>query len=222
MVEIDVGSGDAAERAASANEAADGGGQVANSPPPPGVPDPFDPESLKLSQDFGATLGVENALVTVPVRKPAREWWVRSQPSPEYRVSTAVIELKEDREIYLVDRSLWGGLMAESTFSPRMLVTAMNRLGTLFLWPIRLPGPDGRIDNWSRSAAEAAEMSRKGWIRVQANMGLGAYEVSTTSADIPEPVWPKHSLRDLLEVAFRDRLIERPDHPVLQRLRGEQ
>ena len=184
--------------------------------------DPFDPESLKLSQDFGATLGVKRALITVPVRKPAGEWWVRTHPEVGYQLETAVIELKDDRETYLVDRSLWDGLATESTFSPRLLTTAVNRQGTLFIWPIRMPGPDGRLDNWSRSAQEAAAMARDGWVRVRSNMNLGAYEVLRTSADIPEPEWPKETFRDLLEVAFRDRFIERPDHPVLQRLRGEQ
>jgi hypothetical protein len=37
------------------------------------APDPFDPESLRLSQDFSAALGVKKALLTVPVRKPAKE-----------------------------------------------------------------------------------------------------------------------------------------------------
>lgn len=182
--------------------------------------DPFNPESLRLSQDFGATLGVQRALITVPVKKPAREWWVRVHPDPSYRLETAVLELKEDREVYLVDRSLWSGLASESTFAAKLLVTTMNRQGTVFIWPIRMPGPNGNLDDWSESAHQAATMAQNGWVRVQSNMNLGAYEVLTTSADIPEPEWPQEPLRDLLEIAFRGRLIERPDHPVLKRLQG--
>jgi hypothetical protein len=183
--------------------------------------DPFDPEQLKLSQNFGATLGVQRALITVPVRKPAGEWWVRTHPDVGYRLETAVVELKDDHETYLVDRSLWDGLATEGTFSPRLILTAVNRQGTLFLWPIRMPGPDGRPNTWNQSAQEAAIMACGGWVRVRSNMNLGAYEVLMTSADIPDPIWPKESFRDLLEIAFRDRFIDHPDHPVLQRLRGE-
>ena len=33
--------------------------------------DPFDPASLRLSQDFAANAGVKKAILTIPVRKPA-------------------------------------------------------------------------------------------------------------------------------------------------------
>ncbi len=185
------------------------------------VPDPFDPARLRLSQDFAATLGVQRVLLTVPVRKPSKEWWVQVHPDERYRIQTAVLELKEDREIYLVDRGLWSELANESTFGSRALFTAMNRQGTLFLWPIRLPGNDGKIDNWSRSAHEAASLAVGQWVRVAANMDLGAYDVLTSTADLPPPSWPETSFREMLEVAFKDRYIRSPDHIVLRRLRGE-
>jgi hypothetical protein len=187
---------------------------------PPG-PDPFDPDSLRLSQDFGAGLGVKKALLSVPVRKPANSWWVRVHPSADYRLQTAVIELKEDRETYLVAPALWPGLATEATFSPRALFTAVNREGVLFLWPIRLPRADGRTDEWSRTALEAAGRATKGWVRVAANMALGAYDVFEARGQLGEPQWPEAAFRDLLRIGFRDKLIDCLDHPVLRRLHGE-
>src|SRR5262249_17913122 len=128
---------------------------------------------------------------------------------------------KEDRETYLVAPALWPALVAESTFSPRALFTAVSRQGVTFLWPVRLPGPDGKVDEWSRSALEAANLARDGWVRVAANMRLGAYDVFRATGDLPEPEWPDVPLRELLRVAFRERFIDSPDHPVLRRLRGE-
>src|SRR5437764_377379 len=151
--------------------------------------DPFDPASLRLSQDFTASLGVKKALLTVPVRKPDKAWFVRTHPDPSYRLETAVIELKEDRETYLVAPDLWPELAAQTTFSPRALFTAVNRQGVAFLWPVKLPGADGRVDEWSRSALEAADLAAKGWVRVQANMSLGAYEVFQATGNLPEPEW---------------------------------
>jgi hypothetical protein len=184
-------------------------------------PDPFDPASLRLPQDFGAGLGVKKALLSVPVRKPANSWWVRVHPSEDYRLETFVIELKEDRETYLVDRALWPDLAAEATFSPRALFTAVTRQGVLFLWPIRLPGADGRVDEWSRTALEAAERATKGWVRVAANMALGAYDVFEAGGQLGEPQWPTLPFGQLLRLAFRDRRIDSLGHPVLRRLRGE-
>jgi hypothetical protein len=187
------------------------------------APDPFDPASLRLPQDFTASMGVRKALLSVPIRKPDKSWFVRVHPDPSYRLQTAVVELKEDRggETYLVAPALWPELASEATFSPRALFTAINRQGVLFLWPIRLPGTDGRHDDWSRTALEAADMASKSWVRVVANMGLGACDVFQATGNLPEPEWPDVPLRELLRVAFKDRFITDREHPVLRKLRGE-
>ena len=190
-------------------------------PPKSAAPDPFDPSRLRLSGDMMAAAGVKRLLTTIPNRKPAKEWWVQCCPDPAYRLETFVVELKEDAETYLVDPSLWSALAGESTFSPRLLVTTQNKQGTLFLWPIRLPGPDGRHDAWSKSAMEAANHAMKGWVRVQANMNLGAYEVFTATGNLGDVEWDLPPFGELLRVAFKDHYIDSLDHSVLKRLRGE-
>jgi hypothetical protein len=97
----------------------------------------------------------------------------------------------------------------------------MNRQGVIALWPIRLPGEDGRHNPWHRSALEAAEMAKTRWIRVMANMSLGAYEIYEAFAPLSDPEWPDVSFQELLSVAFKDNYIEGLDHPVIKRLRGE-
>src|SRR5512132_2903350 len=67
------------------------------------APDPFDPAALRLDQSFAETVGVRKLLTTVPVRKPNRQDFVRVHPDPAYRLMpAAIIELKDDREVYLV------------------------------------------------------------------------------------------------------------------------
>jgi hypothetical protein len=193
----------------------------ANGMATPAGPDPFDPEALRLSQDFGAAVGVKKALLSIPVRKPDKSWFVRVHPSEAYRLQTSVIELKEDREMYLVAPVLWSALATEATFGPRAIFPAMNRQGVLFFWQLRLPGADGKLDEWSRTALEAANRAIKGWVRVAANMALGAYDVFEANAQLTEPDWPDVPLKELLRVAFKDRYIDSLDHPVLRRLRGE-
>lgn len=186
-----------------------------------GAPDPFDPASLRLTGDFTAATGVKKLLLTVAVKKPEKSWFVRTHPDESYRLQTAVIELKEDRETYLVNPNLWPELAGESTFAPRALFTAVNRQGVPFLWPCRLPGTDGKLDEWGRSTLEAADRARCAWVRVSANMSLGAYDVFEATGSLPEPEWPTVPFGDLLRVAFKGRMIDTLDHPVLRRLRGE-
>jgi hypothetical protein len=167
--------------APSSNKATTSNNTPPASPPTP-APDPFDPAALRLSADITAIVGVKKALLTVPVRKPAPSWFVRVNPDPKYQLQpAAIIELKEDREFYLVTPTLYGELATEATLSLRVLFTAVSRQGVLFLWPIRLPRADGRDDEWSRSNREAAACAQKGWVRIVANMSLGAYEITAST-----------------------------------------
>jgi hypothetical protein len=191
-------------------------------PPTDGtLPDPFDPQLLRLSQDYASAVGAKKALLTIPVCKPKKEWFVRVHPDESYRVQTAVIELKEDREVYLVAPELRPSLSAESTFGPRLLLTAITAQGSVFIWPIRLPGPNGKLDSWNASALEAAEIAKNHWVRVVSNMQAGGYDVIKATGDIPDPTWPAGPFADLLRVAFKGRYIDSLDNPVLRRLRGE-
>ena len=158
--------------------------------------DPFDPAALRLDQSYADTVGVKKLLTTVPVRKPNRQDFVRVHPDPSYRLTpAAIIEVKDDREVYLVTPNLAPGLVGE--FSTVTLFTTINRQGTLHLWPVKLPAADGRQNEWHRSAAEAAERGMKKWVRVPASMSLGAYEIFEASGDLPEPVWPDFSFQEI-------------------------
>ena len=194
-------------------------GASLNAPPPPPPDDPFDPANLRLDQSFVETSGVKKLLTTVPVRKPNPQDFVRVHPGEDYRLPAAIIELKDDRETYLVLPHIAAELPGEC--SPVVIYTGINRQGVVFLWPTKLPTPDGKVNEWHRSAAEAAGRAMSVWLRVKADMALGAYAMFEASSTIPEPVWPTHSLKDLLKIGFRDRLVDRLDHPVIKRLRGE-
>jgi hypothetical protein len=184
------------------------------------IPNPFDPAALRLDQSFADAVGVKKHLMTVPVRKPNRQDFVRVHPDPAYRLTpAAIIEVKEDREVYLVTPNMAQDLPGE--FAAATLFTAINRQGVLHLWPGKLPGPDGKHNEWHRSAAEAAELAMKRWLRLTANMSLGAYEVFEATGDLPEPEWPNIPFTEILKIAFRDRIVDRADHPLVQRLRGQ-
>ena len=181
-------------------------------------PDPFDIASLRLNPSFLETAGVKKLLTTVPARKPSPQDYVRVHPSPEYRENFAMIDLKDDREDYLVQPEILPELEGEVVF--KTLFTAINRQGVVFLWPVRLPTADERKTEWARSLREAAEMAMTRWVRVKANMSLGAYEITVAEGVMADPKWPELSFQELLRIAYRDRMVTKIDHPVVKRLRG--
>jgi hypothetical protein len=181
-------------------------------------PDPFDLTALRLNQSFAEAAGVRKLLTTVPVRKPGPQDFVRTHFDTAFRGNFALIELRDEREVYLLRPEIARELPGE--FVMATLFTTINRQGVVSLWPVKLPGPDGKQLEWHRSAAEAAELAMKRWIRVKANMSLGAYEITEAASILAEPDWPDLPFQELLRVAFRDRPVDRLDHPVIRRLRG--
>ena len=187
-------------------------------PIPPEPADPFDLANLRIDPAFIENAGVTKLLTTVPVAKPRPQDFVRVRKDAEYRDTFAVLEWQEDREFYVVVPSVAQELPGECVYV--RLYTTINRQGVVSLWPVKLPGSDGRVLEWHRSLGEAAERAMEGWVRVRANRSLGAYEIFLGSPSIPKPEWPEISFQELVRVGFRDRLVDRLDHPLITKLRG--
>lgn len=194
---------------------------TANRLPEAGDPvvNPFDPVRLRLSQDFASSIGVKKVVTTVPCRKPNRHEYVRVRPGEGWRLETGIFEDKINRENYLVEPALWSELLDE--LHPVCLFYAVTRQGTVFLWPVKLPGADGRSNSWNDSALSAARLAESKWVKVSANMAAGMYDVFEARGELAEPEWPDLSFQEVLRLAFKSRFIETVDHPTLKALRGE-
>jgi hypothetical protein len=183
---------------------------------------PFDNlETIRVDHNYLATAGTSQALTLLKVCKPRREWFFRTHPDSTYRLDTWLLVLEEDSETYYVDKPLWLALQGiENGFAAYRLRLAITRQGTLFVWPVRLPGDDGRRSSWAESAEAAATLAERQWIRVQADRQLSGYRVTTARLD-DAPAWPEASFSELLKLAFRQKIIASYDHTILKRLRGE-
>jgi len=184
------------------------------------APSRFSPSRLRLSQAFNELAGVTKLITTVPVRKPDVLSFVRTHPNPAMSlVGALMLERVGGRETFLVDPALYTELATVAKL--RILHLAISRQGTIFIWPVGMAGADGRSNSWNDSAQQAAEMARTKWLRVVANMALGAYDIFVPLAELPDPEWPDLTFERILEIAFRDHFIDSADHPVLKQLRGE-
>ena len=188
-------------------------------PQPEPAADPFDPANMRMGQDFASETGVRKVLTTIKCDKPNRHVFTRVRPGEEWKVETYIFEDKVSRDRYYVSPELLPDLLGE--VHRVCLHLAITKQGDLFLWPVKLPGPDGRRNEWNDSAMEAAKLAESKWVRMAANMGAGCYDVFEAVGELAEPTWPVLSLREVLRLCFRDRFIESLDHPCLKALRGE-
>ncbi len=199
------------------NGAAPAASNEANNGQMAAVGQEFDPRALALSQDFAGMVGVKKEQSRVAIQKPPTQSFFYPHPDPLRRIEVAALVLKEDRETYVVVPSLCDELNGE--WVAKVLVPCQTRQGGFYLWPIRRPGTDGRIDTWNESALEIADTYAGQWIRIMPNKELGAYDVIRPITQFPPPEWPE-SMDDLLKKAFHGRIIDRLDHPVVRQLRG--
>ena len=181
------------------------------------APNPFDPSHFAVPTTVTGAFDVVKQLVTCPVRKPNRREFVRIHP--EFSLRVFILELKEERETYLVEPSVVAGLSDETRIVTLHL--AVNPQGAIFLWPVPEPRLDGKENDWWTSTRIAAQRARTVWIRMVANMSLGAYDVFVAAGALGNPIWPDQTMAEILQVAFGDRyIIWDLDHPVVRRLRG--
>ena len=86
-------------------------------------------------------------------------------PSPEYRETFAFVELKDDREHYIANLAAVPELQTDAYIAT--LFTAVTRTNVLFMWPVRVPAADGRVNEWHKSAADAAQRAMRSWIKIK-------------------------------------------------------
>jgi hypothetical protein len=166
-------------------------------------------------------VGAKELLTHVPVRKPSKDEFFRRHPDPAYTLSTATYEDRNEREVYLVVPAMRPHLAG--FLKPVVLALCRTRQGVLFWWPIPLPTEDGNRSGgraWGDSARAAADEARTHWVSLRADMALGAYRVFHAEGSLPDPIWPEEDPAELLRIAFRGRVIDHPDHPLIRRLRG--
>jgi hypothetical protein len=181
--------------------------------------DPADTDMLsrlRISQDFGGKASTKKLVTTIPIRNPKKNEFVRVHPTMRPML---VRTLLDEQLTFLVTKDVADSL--PGVVVAKELVPTITRQGTLFLWPLRVPGENGRVDNWLTSAKEAAVHAVHTWVRVQANMDLSAFEIYEALGAIPDPEWPQLTMDEIVRIAAKGRVIDSLDHPVIQKLRGE-
>jgi len=191
-----------------------------------GIKPADDPFNLKALRELPQLVQVRQRRLVVPVRrKPNRLAFVRVHPDPEYRHPSVPIfregksDSGGDEEMYFVHPSMLAEMSGE--YRLYSIYTAVDLQGNAFLWIVPLPQDDGREpNNWLISNREAAELAITRWVRVASDMGAGAYKIVEYEGPPIEPVFPQEPFLELLKLGFKHRMIDRPDHPKILRLRG--
>jgi len=184
---------------------------------------PLDLANIRINQDFATTVGVKKVRTEVPIRKSTKIEYFRTHPGEDHTALVPLFQNKGDGigdEYFVAAKDMIGAMPDQ--LQPYQLVLTINRQGSVFLWPVRIPTEEDRLSKWITSRIEAVQRAKTKWIRMIANTapGAGYYDIKEAQGNLGEPVWPEESLQELINIAFRNRLIDSADHPIIKALLG--
>jgi hypothetical protein len=174
---------------------------------------------LRLPADFTKNFGTKKILTNVPVGRPNKEKFFRVHPDPEMTIDVVTLELKELGETYVIAPDV-ADILGSLVRRVRIYL-AVDRAANPMLIPVPLPDAEGNLNKWHASLEQALDHAKKNWIRISANKSLGSYDVHQAAGRLAEPVWPEPTLEELVEIAFRDRMVLNETHPIVHTVLGE-
>ncbi len=189
--------------------------------PTPGAQGIFDNlEALKISLEDAGLAGSTEVLARVPVRKPMRHEYFRVRPGDENCFTTVLYEDRETREHYFIAPAMLAFLRANTDVAIATLVPFITKQKVVGIFPLKLATDATVQSGWQSTAMAAAQTAKGKWVRMQADMGLGGYRIYSAEGQLGEPAWPEIPFNELLDIAFKDRVIASEDHPMLNKILG--
>ncbi|KKG31044.1 hypothetical protein DU38_05230 [Methanosarcina mazei] len=186
----------------------------------------FDFEAIRVTEV--SPIIVKRVVTSIPVKKPrSGVEFFRIRPEPEWKFDTYMLDLggKSDSEgKFLLDPALYPEVIETKKLKFVRIYTGITYgSGDIFLSEIAHPDSEGKDNEYNRTRRLAYSAAEISWVKLQTNESIGAYDTVLAMSKLPEPEWPEEpeNINKALEIAFKDKIIEDHNHPVLKKLRGE-
>ena len=172
----------------------------------------------RTDPDYMKAAGTKKHITRIPNKKPDKQQFIRVHPEPEYHFPACIIEYDETREKYIVLPEVAQELAGE--VKSVVLYPYITRSEDVFLWPIKSLVDLYMANPWVETAHQCALIAIKKWIRIVSNQATRSYEIIEPENTIPDPEWPNLSMEEILNIAFRDKIVTDLDHEIIKKLRG--
>jgi hypothetical protein len=158
----------------------------------------------------------------VACRKPPKGVFFTVQPEPikpwKNRKFFFLLEM-EGRDPYVVAPTIAKAKNEEDTIRPVLLARYVTMAGEEGLWPLKLDPPEGKSNHWNASALNILEIAGEGkWVRLVSTKNHYRHQLSKkTFTEVP-PRFSDRPFNQLVNMAFKDRVITSLDHEVWEAL----
>jgi hypothetical protein len=192
----------------------------AEPPPAIGIPDPeTELDAYKSAAQVDAMDRPPPRITALLPRRPNDQEFLRVMPGGGCILPLFKSKADGDR-LYLFKKDMEPYLPAKAIRPYRLVLAKSLRAIVPFIWPLPVP-QDDMGQTWHNSANAAADAAETAWIKMEADMVGGCYVFYPAEDELPEPEWPREPLAELILLAFKNRRIEAPDHPIIRRLGGK-
>jgi hypothetical protein len=182
--------------------------------------DPFDPANLGLSTEFAQTLSATALNAPIEFRKPNDQEFFRTSLLPEHTMNILTIADKQDMgKIYVVLGSMRKDVLEEFPrfIKPNGLILAQTLTGQGILWPFPMAGDRGnKANSTQRSAVDSGKTK---WTNFHWQAPRYVVQTIENPREVDWTLYPP--FKDVLRQALSERLIDSPDHALLNVLRGK-
>jgi hypothetical protein len=190
-------------------------------------PDGFDLNKFR-SKRAATVQNTETLFTGLPVHSISQaKDFVRLHPnedaywSPELCFVNVPVKGQKRETLHLIDEDLAMEYLPAGRIKRGRLALASKPHDVFFLCSV----PSQNLDNdWNSTNALAVDKAKTFWTSVSSRReeGVDGYKINfARDADcFADPQWPKQSLAEIISASFKDRMIDRADHPALLRLIG--
>jgi hypothetical protein len=123
----------------------------------------------------------------------------------------------EGRDPYLVAPDIAKQKSDEDVIRPVLIARYVTMKGDEGLWPLKLDQPDARSNPFNQSALHILEIAgTRKWVRIVSGKKQKHYrhQISPRTFEQVPPRFSERSFDDLINIAFKDRIITSLDHEI--------
>ena len=159
----------------------------------------------------------------VNFRKPTDKEFIRVTQNQNEIIPFDILEV-DDKTQYIVTPAAMSAInKLHEEAGKKMIKTrrvmmhlTVNLDGVGFLWPITVSDSE---NTWLDSAINCAAIAKGQWIRVVSN-GVAKRYANKHAGVVPQ--WPKETFIEMLNLAFKNKVIRSLDHPAIKQLLDEE
>jgi hypothetical protein len=161
---------------------------------------------------------VEEKSPTVESRRPPKGIYftVRAETTEQWQDRKFYFMLEiEGRDSYLVAPHIAKQKKDEDVIRPVLIVRYVTMAGEEGLWPLKLDPPDSKPNRWNKSALDIMNLAASGkWLRIKKGKSEWLYVPSPVTLKKTPPRFSDRSFDDLINIAYKDRIILTLDHEI--------